>query len=88
MRPKFSTSINNPLEYLKLKTPAINSTENDEDKELASRFVDKLRLPYNDVKRTRWTGPSSIGTSLELREDMYSVAFLYKLKRGTIFGDG
>ena len=45
-------------------------------------------MPYNELKRTRWTGPSSIGTSLELREDMYAVAFLYKLKRGTIFGDG
>ena len=25
---------------------------------------------------------------MELREDMYSIAFLYKLKRMTLFGDG
>ena len=45
-------------------------------------------MPYMHVPRSRWTGPRSIGTSMELREDMYSVAFLYKLKRMTLYGDG
>ena len=40
------------------------------------------------MPRSRWTGPKSIGTSMELREDMYAVAFLYKLKRMTLFKDG
>ena len=44
-------------------------------------------MPYKDVPRTRWTGPSSLNTSFELREDLYSVCFLYKMKRMTIYGD-
>ena len=45
-------------------------------------------MPYKHVPRSRWTGPRSIGTSMELREDMYSVVFLYKLKRKTLYKDG
>ena len=44
-------------------------------------------MAYKDVPRTRWSGPGSIGTSMALREDMYAVTYLYKLKRKYIFGD-
>ena len=84
-RPKFLAAIDTPEEYDKLRTP--NPYESEEQKSIALRYVDKLRMPYKDVPRTRWTGPSSLNTSFELREDMYSVVFLYKLKRMTFYGD-
>ena len=84
-RPKFSKQIDSPEEYKKLEEELKSETE--EQKAIANEFVGKLREPYKDVRRTRWTGPMSLGEGMELREDMYSVAFLYKLKRMSIYGD-
>ena len=84
-RPKFSKAINTPEEYKKLEIPV--ASESEQERAIAKDFVAKLRRPYKDVPRTRWTGPESIGQSMELREDMYSVVYLYKMKRMTIFDD-
>ena len=61
--------------------------ETEEDKKKVEPIVKKLRLPYIERERTRWTGPCKIGTSLQLREDFYAVTFLYELKRKTLYND-
>ena len=84
-RPAFTKQIDSPEEFKKLNTPS--ATETEEQTKIAQPFVAKLRMAYSDARRTRWTGPASIGTSMTLREDMYAVTYLYKLKRKYIFGD-
>ena len=84
-RPAFTKQIDSPEEFKKLNTPS--ATETEEQTKIAQPFVAKLRMAYNDVPRTRWSGPKSIGTSMTLREDMYAVTYLYKLKRKYIFND-
>ena len=61
--------------------------EEPEDINKVTPIIKKLREPYKDRERTRWTGPSRIGTSLYLREDFYAVTFLYELKRKTLYKD-
>jgi len=47
-----------------------------------------MLTPYQERERGRYKGPASVGDFLRLREDFYSYAFLYELKRDTLFKDG
>jgi len=47
-----------------------------------------MLTPYQERERGRFEGPASVGDFLRLREDFYSYAFLYELKRDTLFKDG
>ena len=51
--------------------------ETEEERVKADNLVGIIRTPYKNLKRTRWTGPMSLGKSFELREDLYSAAFVY-----------
>lgn len=60
----------------------------EEQDEAAEPIVVKMLTPYQERERGRFEGPASVGDFLKLREDFYSYAFLYELKRDTLFKDG
>ena len=84
-RAEFKSTIDDQQEFEKLLVPLEDETE--EDIRKVKPIVQKLRQPYTERERTRWTGPSRIGSKLQLREDFYAVTFLYELKRKTLYKD-
>ena len=56
-------------------------------KELCNDILDKRLISYRKRNRDIFDGPLNIGTALKLREDFYSVAFLYQLKRKAVCFD-
>lgn len=57
-----------------------------EIKKPATKIIDNMKKPYMEQHRDRFTGPTRIGTGLNLREDFYSAAFLNWFKIEYITG--
>ena len=56
-------------------------------KEECLKIIDERIISYRKRNRDIFDGPLNIGTALKLREDFYSVAFLYQLKRKAVCFD-
>lgn len=55
--------------------------------ELADKLLEEIQKPFKDDERDKFDGPRMLDSSLELKEDFFSVMYLHSLKRGHIFGD-
>ena len=44
-------------------------------------YLDQNNKRYQDRKRLPESGPARVGKRLHLRQDVYSVAFVYQLRR-------
>ena len=73
-------------EYEKLKEPLEDET--DDQKKQGSDYIQSiLEKSYYDTPRISNAGPRMVNTTLKMRESIYSVAYVYLLKRIHIEGD-
>lgn len=61
----------------------IDSEEEDEDEtSIANKILAKKTTPYAKMHRDRFEGRLRLGDSLTLRDDIFSLGFLYCFKLG------
>ena len=76
----------NEEQYARLQEPLEDET--DEQKKLGSDYIKTTLLTsYVDTPRNSSAGPIMVNNSLRLNESIYSLAYVYLLKRIHIEGD-
>lgn len=71
------------LSYVRIEAPEVNNPLNEESGEARSAAANILAFrnrPYSEMVVEKWDGSKRIGTSLELREDFYSLAYISCMK--------